>query len=73
LARRNDVQQLHPVQANMMFPEWNAGTHARLNVAGAVYYDWTLPDGREGARLVTSWSTTEADVDAFLQAFEREG
>lgn len=69
LARRNDVTQLHPVQANMMFPEWPAGTHARLQAAGAVYYDWTLPSGREGARLVTSWSTTEADVDRFLAAF----
>jgi threonine aldolase len=73
LARRNDVTQKHPVQANMMFPEWSAGTHARLQAAGAVYYDWTLPDGREGARLVTSWSTTEADVDRFLQAFGRAG
>jgi threonine aldolase len=26
------------------------------------------PQGREAARLVTSWSTTEADVDAFLNA-----
>ncbi len=69
LARRNDVSQLHPVQANMMFPEWHAGTHARLQAAGAVYYDWTLPSGHEGARLVTSWSTTEADVDRFLAAF----
>ena len=71
LARRNDVSQLHPVQANMMFPEWDAGTHARLKAAGAEYYAWDLPDRREGARLVTSWSTTEADVDAFLRAFGR--
>ena len=69
LARRNEVIQTHPVEANMMFPEWNAGTHARLKAAGAEYYSWDLPDGREGARLVTSWSTTEADVDAFLQSF----
>jgi threonine aldolase len=69
LVRRNDVSQLHPVQANMMFPEWPAGTHARLQAAGAVYYDWTLPSGHEGARLVTSWSTTETDVDRFLAAF----
>jgi threonine aldolase len=69
LARRNTVRQLHPVQANMMFPEWPADTHARLQAAGAVYYDWTLPSGDEGARLVTSWSTTEADVDRFLASF----
>lgn len=69
LARRNEVVQNHPVQANMMFPEWEAGTHARLKAAGAEYFGWPLPDGREGARLVTSWSTTEEDVDAFLRAF----
>jgi threonine aldolase len=69
LARHNSVVQKHPVQANMMFPEWDAGTNARLQAAGAQYYAWDLPDGREGARLVTSWSTTEADVDRFLAAF----
>ena len=69
LAPRNEVVQNHPVEANMMFPEWAAGTHARLKAAGAEYYDWTLPEGREGARLVASWSTTEEDVDAFLRAF----
>lgn len=73
LARQNSVVQKHPVQANMMFPEWQAGTHARLKSAGADYYAWDLPDGREGARLVTSWSTTEADVDAFLEAFAAGG
>jgi threonine aldolase len=62
------VSQKHPVDANMMFPEWAAGGHARLEAAGARYYSWGLPDGREGARLVTSWNTTEAHVDGFLEA-----
>lgn len=57
------------VHANMMFPEWAEGTHARLEEAGAVYYRFPAPPGRERARLVTSWSTTEADVDHFLAAF----
>jgi threonine aldolase len=52
----------------MMFPEWQAGTNARMTAAGAGFYGWSLPDGREGARLVTSWSTAEADVDGFLAA-----
>ncbi len=69
LAQKNSVTQKHDVQANMMFPEWPAGTNARLQAAGAMYYAWDLPDGREGARLVTSWSTTKADVDSFLHAF----
>lgn len=55
--------------ANMQFPEWAPGTHDRLSAAGAVYYPAPAPVGREAARLVTSWSTTEADVDAFLAAF----
>ncbi len=69
LAAIPDATQRHPVQANMMFPEWPEGTHERLEAAGAVYYRFPAPAGREGARLVTSWSTTEADVDAFLAAF----
>jgi threonine aldolase len=55
--------------ANMMFPEWAEGTHARLEGAGAVYNRYPAPPGHERARLVASWSTTEADVDRFLSAF----
>lgn len=55
--------------ANMIFPEWAAGHHARLEAAGAVYYQLPAPDGREACRLVTSWSTTDRDVDAFITAF----
>ena len=55
--------------ANMMFPEWSEGTHARLEAAGAVYYRYPATPGHERARLVTSWSTTEADVDHFLATF----
>jgi threonine aldolase len=54
--------------ANMLFPEWSVGTHDRLEAAGAVYYRFPAPEGRERARLVASWSTTEADVDRFLAA-----
>lgn len=55
--------------ANMMFPEWPSGHHDRLEAAGAQFYRFPAPEGRERARLVTSWSTTEADVDRFLAAF----
>ncbi len=70
LARSNSVRQNHPVQANMMFPEWADGTHQRLEAAGAAYYRFPAPQGREGARLVTSWSTTAEDVDRFLAVFQ---
>ncbi len=62
------VVQSHKVQANMIFAEWPAGTADRLGAAGAQLYSWPLDDGREGARLVTSWSTRDRDVDAFLAA-----
>lgn len=55
--------------ANMLFPEWTTGTHDRLEAAGAHFYRLLAPADRERARLVTSWSTTEADVDRFLAAF----
>ncbi len=57
-----------PVQANILFPLWSAGSHARLQAASAAYYEVPAPDGVEAARLVTSWATTEGDVDAFLAA-----
>lgn len=68
LAAKGGITQWHPVQANMMFPEWPEGTHERLERAGAVYYPFPAPLGREAARLVTSWSTRADDVDGFLAA-----
>ncbi len=68
LVAKPGVQMLHPVAANMMFPEWNAGTHALLQNNGAAYYPMAAEPGRESARLVTSWSTKPEDVDRFLDA-----
>ncbi len=69
LGRINSVSQRHSVDANMMFPEWSPGTHARLQAAGAQYYAWNTSPEREAARLVASWNTTEDLVDRFLAAF----
>lgn len=56
---------LHPVQANIVFAHWPKDGHAQARAAGAAYYDGSGPP--EGsARLVTSWCTTEAEVDRFL-------
>ncbi len=68
LAQMPGVSLVHPVEANILFPDWDIGTHARLEAAGAMYYPFPAPEGRERARLVTGWSTTEADVDGFLDA-----
>ena len=60
----------HPAGANMLFPEWSAGTHARAEARGAKYYQFPAGEGREAARLVASWSTTEADVDGLIAALK---
>ena len=62
------VQMIHPVGANMLFAEWQIGTHAVLQSKGAAYYPLSLSQSQESARLVTSWSTKPDDVDAFLSA-----
>lgn len=58
----------YPADANMVFAHWPKGGHARLRAAGAVYYDQRPRSDKETARLVASWSTTDADVDTFLSA-----
>jgi threonine aldolase len=56
------------VAANLMFPTFPPGTHDRIEAQGVRYY--RFPDTQTGqtARFVTSWSTTDADVDAVLTA-----
>ena len=66
---RDRQAQVPEAPANMLFPDWAVGHHDRLEAAGAAYYRFPAPEGRERARLVASWSTTEADVDRFLIAF----
>lgn len=62
-----DAHLAHPVPANMMFPSWAIGTHARAAEQGAAYYQLPAPSGREAARLVTSWNTTLAEVHQLLE------
>ena len=64
----NSARLLHPVDANILFPEWSPGTHDRAEAKGAIYYRFPAAPNREAARLVASWSTTEADVDTLLAA-----
>lgn len=57
----------HPAHANMVFANWEPGGHARLQQGGAVYYDLRpTPQGRETARMVASWNTTDDHVDRVL-------
>lgn len=62
LATLPGVTLVHPAQANITFAWLPQPMHDRLQAAGARYY--AMADGL--ARLVTSWATTTAEVDAFL-------
>jgi threonine aldolase len=58
---------LRPVQANVVFARFDEQRAARLRERGFEFYDWPI-FGAGAVRLVTGWSTSEADVDAFLAA-----
>lgn len=67
----------HPTEANCVFASWPRGGHRKAQDAGAQYYLWPFnqtmvgPDDENvAARLVCSWSTTEADVDQFLDTLK---
>jgi len=59
------VQLLYPVEANEIFIRLPLETVAALRDAGFQFYDW--PGAAPGTiRLVTSFATQAADVDAFI-------
>ena len=55
---------LYPVEANEMFVRVSAGEAAALRAQGFDFYDW----GPGEARLVTSWDSDPAHVDALAAA-----
>jgi len=64
----------HPTEANAVFAGFPRGGHRKAQAAGAHYYFWPFNQSLDGpdddiltARLVCSWSTTESDVDQFLE------
>ncbi len=59
------VHVLHPVVANMVFATMPPAVRDGLLEAGHAFYPWE-PEGPEAVRLVTSFETTTAEVDAFL-------
>jgi threonine aldolase len=63
----------HPTQANAVFAGFPRGGHRKAQDAGAHYYFWPFNQTLDGpddevltCRLVCSWSTTDGDVDQFL-------
>jgi threonine aldolase len=69
------IKPAWPVEANEVFVPLSAATDRRLKAAGALYYPWYLgslpagfviPPDHTLVRLVTSFSTSEAEVDQFV-------
>ncbi|EAU43351.1 threonine aldolase, low-specificity, putative [Fulvimarina pelagi HTCC2506] len=71
----DNARQAWPTKSNEVFAIIGRTKAEALRAAGAVFYDWNVPHGmheilREGemlARLVTSWSTEQTDVEEFLR------
>jgi threonine aldolase len=59
------VSLTHPVEANEIFPHLPEKVISGLEGDGFEFYRWPGPDP-ELVRLVTSFSTTVEEVDAFL-------
>ncbi len=72
LASIPGITFLHPADANILFLQWPAGTHARAEAKAAIYYRFPAPAGREAARLVASWCTTAQEVDDLLSALRQD-
>lgn len=68
-----EVTLLHPTDVNMAFAQWSIATDQQLKKSGAQYSDIHLsdtPTGRVTTRMVTDWSTTDAEIDGFLAALK---
>lgn len=75
LAATPGASLVHPTEANAVFAAWPRSGHHRAQGAGGRYYLWPGNQTLDGpdheavaARLVCSWCTTDADVDAFIAA-----
>jgi threonine aldolase len=73
LASVRGVRLVQKVQANELFVAMPDGVIEALLTEGFEFYRWTTPAGASGPviRLVTSFCTAAADVDAFVAAASR--
>lgn len=67
------AELVHPTEANAVFASFPRAGHKRAHAGGAAYYLWPFDQSLDGpdeemlsARLVCSWSTTEADAEELL-------
>jgi threonine aldolase len=74
LRQSDKVSLLFEPEANMIFASWPRAWHQRAFAAGASYHMWEGdlegddPDEILSCRLVTDWSQSDAQVDAFVNA-----
>ena len=67
LAAGLSAEILRPVDANIVFARFAPGVAASLRERGFLFYDWPV-FGEGAVRIVTGFSTTEADVDGLIAA-----
>jgi threonine aldolase len=67
------AQLTSPVEANQVFAEVKRTDIEKLQAAGAVFYVWTAGSREDLAvvRLVTSFQTTDSDVDNLINALTK--
>ncbi len=68
------VKVWYPTEANEVFVSFPPGAAETLRAGGATFYPWVTPgDPANGRmqRLICSWATMEAEVEAFLAAVRR--
>jgi threonine aldolase len=63
---------IHPVEANVLFARFPKELSASLAEQGFLFFDWTV-FGEDAVRLVCGFDTTEAEVDALVQAVRAGG
>lgn len=69
LAETNAVEICHPTEINEVFAAMPIDAANGMRKAGAAFYPWVMPGDTTGGRMnrfITSFRTTEEDVDAFL-------
>jgi threonine aldolase len=65
------VPVINQTQANMLFIRLTTRQHQALKAQGVVhFFDEGAPDETVPGRLVCDWSTTEAQVEGFLEALK---
>lgn len=70
LVARPGCKVVHPTEINEVFVQMADPLAAYLRDAGAQFYDWIQPDDPFAGtlrRFVTSYETTAAEVDSFLE------